>query len=164
MKKVVLRVGAGAAALVILIATFQALPSGARQSARFDNGSLRGSFALVGNGGANEAASVGVAHFDGQGGAERTLVLNEADPNSSGRLVVKIPATGSYTVNPHGTGTAIFLNELPDGSRVPFSFDFVVTDADRHGNSLLARRLHMVQREPGVAARLVVFDLTRLPN
>jgi hypothetical protein len=55
---------------------------------------------------------------------------------------------------------------LPDGSKLPFSFDFVITDAYASvpRRSPLATKLHMVQREPGIAAKLVVFDLTRLPN
>ena len=132
----------------------------------FGNGSLSGSYALVGTGGANDAASVGVTKFDGAGGASRTLVLNEADPNSSGRLILTISATGSYQVHPDGMGTANFLNELPDGSKVPFSFDFVITEA-RHGGArgaLLAERVHMIQREPGIAAKVVIFELTRLSD
>ncbi len=140
----------------------------ARERPRFGAPSLQGSFALVGNGGANEAASVGVTVFDGVGNATRSLVLNEADPDSSGRLILRIPATGSYQVNDDGTGEAVFVNELPDGSKVPFNFDFVVTEAERGRGGALevltATKLHMVQREAGIAAKLVVFDLTRLPD
>lgn len=159
-----LRVGIGAIATLIVAAGLYNADTAARPGAKFDDGSLRGDYAVVGNGGASEAASVGVTRFDGARGAERTLVLNEQDPNSSGRLILTVPATGSYTVSPDGVGSAVFLNELPDGSRVPFHFDFVITQADRQGSRLLARSLHMVQREPGIAAKLVVFDLTRLPN
>jgi hypothetical protein len=107
-----------------------------------------------------------VTKFDDAGGASRTLVLNEADPNSSGRIILTIPATGSYQVNPNGLGTAMFLNELPDGSKVPFRFDFVITEAQRAGarGALLAERVQMVQREAGIAAKLVIFELTRLPQ
>ena len=69
-------------------------------------------------------------------------------------------------MNDDGTGEAAFVNELPDGSQVPFSFDFVITEAERGGpgGSLEGAKLHMVQREPGIAAKLVVFDLSRLPD
>jgi hypothetical protein len=93
-------------------------------------------------------------------------VLNEPDPSGTGRTLVSISATGTYTVNPDGTGTAELLNKLPDGTLIPFSFDFVITEARRgeHGRPHLGVALHMVQREAGIAATLVTFDLTRLPD
>lgn len=132
----------------------------------FSNRSLEGSYALVGVGGAHEAASVGVTRFDGAGRAWRNLVLNEVNASGDGRVLLTIPAKGSYRVNRDGTGTAELLNELPDGSIVPFTFDFVITEARRRpgGRSHLGLALHMVQREPGIAAKLVTFDLTRLPS
>lgn len=130
----------------------------------FSNASLAGSYALVGEGGANEAASVGVTEFDGSGGASRILVLNEADPDGDGRVILTVPATGSYTINEDGTGTANFVNELPDGSTIAFNFDLVITESrpGRARGSLLGTKLRMVQREPGIAAKLVVFDLSWL--
>jgi hypothetical protein len=139
--------------------------SGAHGRGGFTNGSLRGSYALVGVGGAHEAASVGVTRFDGAGSATRNLVLNEPDPSGDGRILLTIPATGTYEVNPDGTGTAEFLNELPDGSITPFTFDFVITEArPSPGRPHLGLALHMVQREAGIAAKLVTFDLTLLPS
>lgn len=132
----------------------------------FTEASLKGTYALVGVGGANRAASVGVASFDGAGAASRRLVLNELDPDGDGRILVNIPAAGTYAVDPDGTGTAEFLNELPDGQIVPFTFDFVITEARRRGRGgpHLGLAIHMVQREPGIAASLVTFELTRLPD
>lgn len=137
-----------------------------QRPASFDNRSLQGSYALVGVGGAHEAASVGLTRFDGAGGAVRKLVLNEPDPDGDGRLILTIPASGTYEVNPTGMGTARFVNELPDGSQVPFTFDFVITEAQSRssGRYLEALALHMVQREPGIAAKLVTFTLTRLTD
>ena len=91
----------------------------------FTNASLNGLYALRGTGGANEAASIGVTIFDGAGKATRSLVLNAAAPE--GREVITITSTGTYSVNPDGTGTALFANSLPDGSSVTFSFDFVIS-------------------------------------
>ncbi|HSF17522.1 MAG TPA: hypothetical protein VLK65_18405 [Vicinamibacteria bacterium] len=137
-----------------------------QRPASFDNRSLQGSYALVGVGGAHDAASVGLTRFDGAGGAIRKLVLNESDPDGDGRLILTIAATGTYEVTPHGMGTARFVNELPDGSQVPFTFDFVITEAQSRGSGryLEALALHMVQREPGIAAKLVTFTLTRLTD
>lgn len=151
-------------AFVVAAGLFSA-KTNARLAAEFSNRSLIGSYSLVGVGGANEAASVGITRFDGAGGATRTLTLNEPDPDGAGRLVIEIPATGSYTVRPDGTGMAIFLNELPDGSKIPFHFDFVVTEASRRGpRAKVATKIRLIQREPGIAAKLVIFDLARLPD
>ena len=137
----------------------------------FSPASLRGSYALHGVGGPNEAASVGITVFDGAGMATRSLVLNAALP-PDGRQVIPIASTGTYTVNPDGTGTALFENRLPNGSTTTFSFDFVIThaleatsrDSFVWRDALVATEVFMVQREPGIAAQLVTFDLTRLPN
>jgi len=137
----------------------------------FGPASLRGSYALRGAGGPNEAASVGVTTFDGAGMATRSLILNSALPPDS-RQLIPITSTGTYEVNPDGTGTAIFDNLLPNGSTTTFSFDFVITralegtsrDSFVWRNALVANEVFMVQREPGIAAQLVTFDLTRLPN
>ena len=134
----------------------------------FTNASLSGSYALRGTGGANEAASVGVTVFDGAGRATRSLVLNQAAPE--GRQVIAITSTGTYTVNPDGTGTAVLANTLPGGSSVTFSFDFVITQVTDTvprrpllwRESLLATEVFLMQREPGIAAQLVTFELTRL--
>lgn len=135
----------------------------AQGRADFDAASLSGSYALVGEGGTS-AASVGIVEFDGAGGATRSLTLNEADVGGAGRLIVEITGSGEYAVNADGTGTASFVNDLPDGSQVTFSFDFVITEArpGRAKGALLGTRLRMLQRESGIAAQLVVFDLSRL--
>lgn len=160
------RLAAFVAVALLPVAWLGSSADGAGQGERFGNESLRGSYALVGTGGDHDAASVGVTRFDGAGRAWRSLVLNERDPNGDGRVLLTISAEGTYRVNPDGTGVAAFLNELPDGSRVRFTFDFVITEAERGGSgrSHLGVRLHMVQREPGIAATLVVFDLSRLPR
>ena len=134
----------------------------------FANASLSGLYALRGTGGANEAASVGVTTFDGAGKATRSLVLNAAVPE--GRAISTITSTGTYSVNADGTGTAVFANTLPDSSTVTFSFDFVIRQVTAAvpgrpllwRESLLATDVFLMQREPGLAAQLVTFELTRL--
>lgn len=141
---------------------------GAAAKPGFTDASLKGSYAPRGTGGANEAARIGVAVFDGAGKTSRSLLLPEAAPE--GRAIISIKATGMYTVNPDGTGTAAFDNTLPDGSMVSFHFDFVVTrvaeTASRGSfvwrDSLLGTEVFLMQREPGIAAQLVTFELTRL--
>lgn len=164
------RVGVRALVLVglsvLTAAWLESSGEGAKAGPGFGDESLRGSYALVGIGGSHDAASVGITRFDGAGKARRRLVLNERDPNGGGRAIVTIPATGTYHVNADGTGWAAFVNKLPDGSEDRFTFDLVITEAERGGAGRfhLGTRLHMVQREPGIAATLVVFDLSRLPS
>lgn len=157
-------VGLGGAAVVSFSALAGLASSTVSQrTGSFANESLQGSYALVGVGGAHEAASVGTTRFDGAGGAFRKLVLNEPDPDGDGRLLLNIEATGTYEVYPDGTGAARFVNLLPDGSEIAFTFDFVITEAEPRGSGRFQRALalHMVQREPGIAAKLVTFALTR---
>lgn len=157
-----------AVALASGIAFFGSSTATATARPGFTNASLKGSYALRGIGGANEAASIGVTVFDGAGTATRSLILNEATPE--GRDVIAIKSTGMYTVNPDGTGTAVLANTLPDGSSVNFSFDFVITRVTGSAStssfvwreSLLGTEVFLMQREPGIAARLVTFELTRL--
>lgn len=130
----------------------------------FDDGSLTGSYALVGAGGAHVAASVGIATFDGEGGASRTLILNEQDPSGAGRTTLRVVGEGNYSVDADGMGTATFVTRFPTGEEFTFEFDFVITQARPGGgrSAMLATRVHMIQRETGVAAQLVEFELSRL--
>jgi len=149
---------AGAALLLYaVIATAERPP-------KFDDSSLSGSYALVGAGGQHVAASVGIATFNGEGSANRTLILNEPDPSGAGRITLRVAGEGQYSVGVNGMGTATYVTRFPDGREFTFDFDFVITQARRAGGSgvMLATRLHMVQRETGVAAPLVQFQLNRL--
>ena len=158
----------GLAVVIAGVMLFGASTAAAGARPGFSNASLDGLYALRGTGGDNEAASIGVTIFDGAGKATRSLVLNAAAPE--GREVITITSTGTYSVNPDGTGTALFANSLPDGSSVTFSFDFVIRQAADTvprrpllwRESLLATEVFLMQREPGIAAQLVTFELTRL--
>jgi hypothetical protein len=131
----------------------------------FSNASLQGSYALVGTGGAHNAGSVGITVFDGKGKATRSLLLNQA-AQGGGREVIPITAAGTYEVNPDGTGSAVLTNVLPDGSAVTFDFDFVITKAlpGHPRGSHVAMEVYMMQEQAGIAAELVTFALTRLPD
>lgn len=149
----------------VLLASSLPEPADAQLKRRFTEASLQGSFAVVGTGGAHRAASVGTTRYDRRGRVTRSLVLNAPD-GEGGRKTTKITATGTATVNADGTGFEKLTNTLPDGSTFTATFDFVITEAkaNERSGARIATRLYLVQREPGIAADLVVFDLTRLSD
>lgn len=136
-----------------------------QQQRPFTNASLQGQYAVVGSGGNHTAASIGIEIYDGQGNVTRTLILNESDAEQT-RKVVRLTGQGTYRVQPNGMGTASIVNTLPDGSTFTSHLDFVVTratTANTHDDKL-ALEVVAILRETGIAATLVTFVLTRLPD
>jgi hypothetical protein len=131
----------------------------------FTDASLHGQYAVVGTGGSHTAASVGIEIYDGQGNVTRTLVLNERDADRT-RKVVRITGQGTYRVQPNGMGTATIVNTLQDGSTFTSHLDFVITQATpaNTNNEKVATEVFSILRETGIAAPLVTFVLTRLPD
>src|SRR5688572_8106039 len=81
----------GVLALSLLL--FRSVQS--QPSKSFNQASLKGQYALVGTGGNDTAASIGIEVYEGQGNVTRTLILNE--PNADGeRNVVTITGQGTY--------------------------------------------------------------------
>jgi hypothetical protein len=131
----------------------------------FTNASLHGPYAVVGSGGNHTAASIGIETYDGQGNFTRTLRLNEQAAGRS-REVVTITGQGTYHVQPNGMGTAEIINTLPDGSTFTSELDFVITRATTASprGAKVATEVFSILRETGIAASLVTFVLTRLPE
>ncbi|HEY7709214.1 MAG TPA: hypothetical protein VIG57_04185 [Candidatus Entotheonella sp.] len=131
----------------------------------FTDASLQGHYALVGTGGNHTAASVGIEIYDGQGNVTRTLVLNEREADHT-RKVVRITGQGTYRVQPNGMGTATIVNTLPDGSTFTSHLDFVITQATPASthDEKVATEVFAILQETGIAAPLVTFVLTRLPD
>ena len=138
-----------------------------QQRGNFTKASLDGQFALVGTGGDHTAASVGIETYDGRGNVTRSLVLNELDADHK-RKVVTINGQGTYHVQPNGMGIATIVNTLPNGSTFTSHLDFVITQATTTTTNTSdvkrATALFAILREPGIAAPLVTFTLTRLPD
>ncbi len=93
---------------------------------------LRGRYAFVLSGEITDGAPIlgpfavsGIIEADGAGNfplATRTI-------NVAGQLIVQNDtATGTYTVNPDGTGSAMFI---PDSGGPPETFDFTIIDQDQ---------------------------------
>jgi hypothetical protein len=131
----------------------------------FTLASLHGQYAVVGTGGNHAAASVGIETYDGQGHLTRSLILNEGDTDHT-RKVVRLTGQGTYRVQPNGMGTATIVNTLPDGSTFTSHVDFVITQATTATaqDAKIATAMFTMLRETGIAATLVTFVLTRLPD
>jgi hypothetical protein len=139
-------------------------PAYGQQQRPFSNASLHGQYALVGTGGNHRAASVGIETYDGQGNVARSLVLNERDAEQK-RQVVTITGQGTYQVQPNGMGTTTIVNTLPSGSTFTSHLDFVITQAMvTDQEEKVATEVFAILREAGIAAPLVTFVLTRLPD
>jgi hypothetical protein len=136
-----------------------------QQYVPFTTASLRGQYALVGAGGNHTAASIGIEIYDGLGNVTRSLVLNEREADHT-RKVVPVTGQGTYRVQPNGMGTATIVNTLPDGSTFTSHLDFVITQATtaKTNGEKVATEVFAMLRETGIAASLVTFVLTRLPD
>ena len=150
---------------VLVLSLFILIPSRSHSQTPFTDASLRGQYALVGTGGNHRAASVGIETYDGQGNVTRTLILNESDADQI-RKVVTLTGKGTYRLQPNGMGTATIVNTLPDGTTFTSHLDFVITHATsgNPGDEKLATEVFSILRETGIAAPLVTFVLTRLPD
>jgi hypothetical protein len=150
---------------VLALSLLLCRPAPGQPQRPFTNASLRGQYALVGAGGDHTAASVGIETHDGQGNVTRTLVLNERDTDHT-RKVVTIRGHGTYRVQPNGMGTATIVNTLPNGSTFTSHLDFVITRAivASPRDEKVATEVFSILRETGIAAPLVTFVLTRLPD
>lgn len=125
-------------------------PAEARQGGDFNNWDLRGSYSFSFDGSLMDPAgpfplsATGRIDFNGLGmvpGAVRTLNV--------GGQVFRQTAEGDYTVNPDGTGSAVFTvktveppGALPD---MVETFEFVISDN--------GRLLQFISTTPGVVAR-----------
>ena len=150
---------AGITAALAIFAALLTVPAAsyADQRGNFSNISLMGDYGYSFNGtllspnGQIPLAAVGQVHFSGAGvatDAVRTVDL--------GGTILHQKATGTYNVNPDGTGSAEFKVITTSPAGIPDStetFDFVL---DGHGNVM-----QFISTTPGVVARgrLVHQDL-----
>ena len=135
--------------------------------------SLQGSYAVIGNYGANVAIALGMVSYDGNGNLASSFVVNEPTPGSTtgARTLVTGTQAGTYTVNCNGTGVITRILTLADGTKSTGTDDFVITSAVRTVNGIsyvfLATSIVNAQRTPSTIVPGGIFltrTLTRLPN
>jgi hypothetical protein len=118
--------------------------------------SIHGDYAVVTHYGSNFALGIGTEHFDGAGNLQGTLLLNR--PTATGaRELVALTSTGTYTVNPDGTGILFLEVTLPDGTTKTATEDFVITRTERIRGILVATAIVDEQREPSLVLGNGVF-------
>jgi len=145
-----------AAAAVLLVAA-----SSAQAGTGLRNSSLFGTYASVGTGDDHTSASVGTVTYDGEGGVTRSLVVNAPDGNG-GRRRLLFEGTGTYTVNPDGTGVVFLTNVINGTSTIEVTIDFVIQEslAVGKGGQRRATKLFGIQREGGTTVSLVTNSET----
>jgi hypothetical protein len=124
--------------------------------------SLQGSYAAIGQYGANVAIALGTRSMDGKGNLTGTFVVNEpaAGSTTGARTIVTGTQKGTYTVNCDGTGVFTRILTLADGSTAPGFDDFIITEASEKDGRLVATKLADAQRTPSTIVPGGIF-LTR---
>ena len=134
--------------------------------------SLHGSFAVIGNYGANVAIALGVRSYDGNGNLNGSFVVNEPTPGSTtgARTIVTGTQTGTYTVNCNGTGQ---FNRIltTNGVSTAQVDDFIITGAQKttgaSGALMLATSITDASQVPSAIVPGGIFLSrihTRLPD
>ena len=139
----------------------------ADEDGTFTIASLQGSYAYVNNN--SGVASFGPVIFDGEGGLNLKEKVNLPCSGPSpvlgcARGIVDLTGSGTYTVNPDGTGVAtITFKESSNGSVIgPDTFDFVISETTKKGRTLLATQVFAADQSGGLAGQLVAPTWT--PN
>jgi len=108
--------------------------------------SIRGTYAIVVNYGANVAMAIGTRSYDGNGNMTGTFIINAptAGSTTGARTISHGTQMGTYTVSCNGTGVITRVITLTTGATAPALDDFVITAATRSsqaGQPLLATAL-----------------------
>jgi hypothetical protein len=159
----VVAVAAGLAALVAL-AGWGRPATVLAQDAPYTEASLQGDYGWLAAYSGDVARLVGTAQFDGKG----NLTSGSARVVIAFNTVKSITATGSYTINPDGTGTMtvnIYGVATPPPTVI---YDFVITKACVINGIKIATEVQAAQEGPSVVATsestFVTHVFTRRPN
>jgi hypothetical protein len=134
--------------------------------------SLQGSYAVVGNYGANVAIAFGSRSYDGNGNMSGTFLVNQPKVGSTTgeRTITTGTQSGTYTVNCDGTGVITRAIKRADGTTASSVDDFIITAAIRifNGSTFVPVATTVVdsQTTPNaiVPDGLLTRTHTRLPN
>jgi hypothetical protein len=124
----------------------------------FTNASLQGNYAYINNTGG--VGSFGPLTFDGQGGLTATLKINlpcDQPAAECPRTIVDTSGTGTYTVEPDGTGVAKI--NLSAGTTI---YDFIISKSTKKTGTLIATQLFAVGQIGGLAGQLIAPTWSRV--
>jgi predicted small secreted protein len=144
----------------LIVASFLGGPAADAQAQQCYNlASLQGTYALVGNYGANVAIALGTRTFDGNGNLAGTAIVNEptAGSTTGARTLVVASQTGTYTVNCNGTGQFNRVVTTNTGVTAMQVDDFIVTAAIVQNGNLLATTIVDAQEVPSAIVAGGIF-------
>jgi hypothetical protein len=156
-------------AALILTSFFGVFAANAQNPQCFTVASLQGSYAVIGNYGANVAMALVAQYLDGNGNLTRNAVVNQptAGSTTGARTLTTTTNTGTYTVNCDGTGTFTRVVTQANGSTSTVVDDFAITAAIVKHGQLIATTIIAAQQTPSVVVPggiFVTFVHTRLPD
>ena len=124
----------------------------------FTPASLRGTFAVIGTYGANDAIALGKRTVDGEGNFTGTFLVNKPVPGSAigERSIVTGTQQGTIAVNCDGTG--VFTRVLTVGGVQTNQLDdFLITGAKFNDGELIATTIVDAQRTPSTIVAGGIF-------
>jgi len=124
-------------------------PVQAQGKGTFSTASLRGTYAYVNF--VENVGSLGLLTFDGNGALTAELKVNTPSA-SGGRTVTPESGSGTYSVDPSGTGVATI-----QFTTATTTYDFVITKVAEQGHEdqALAKEVFAVSRTGGLSGQLV---------
>jgi hypothetical protein len=137
---------------------------GFKEDTPYTVASLEGDYGFLGHYSGDVARLVGTVHFDGKG----NMTSGSARVVIAGGTVKAVTNTGTYTMNPDGTGT-IAITVFGVGTPPPVvNEDFVITRARFINGIKIATEVQDAQEEPSVvvtdAPSFVTHTYTRRPE
>jgi hypothetical protein len=156
-------------AALILTSFLVASAANAQSPQCYNLASLQGSYAVIGNFGANVAMALAAQYLDGNGNLTRNAVVNQptAGSTTGTRTLTTTTNTGTYTVNCDGTGTLTRIVMQANGNSSTVVDDFVITGSIWKGGKLIATTIVSAQQTPSVVVPggiFVTFVHTRQPD
>lgn len=153
----ILKVIAGSAFLLSVFVPHPAMAEPGETDPGFSNASLQGTYVYVNTN--SDVASVGPITFDGNGGVNATLEISLpcADPAPNcPRNVVQATGSGTYSVNPDGTGLATL-----DLSTGEISYSFIIAESTTLADHAVATKVSALGRTGGLAGQVVAPTWSR---
>jgi hypothetical protein len=155
-------------AAALILTGFLGAPAANAQTQCYTLASLQGSYAVVGNYGANVAIAFGTRSYDGSGNLSGTFIVNEptAGSTTGARTIVTGTQAGTYTVNCNGTGQFNRLVTASTGLVAIQVDDFVITGGVVENGLLIATSIADASEVPSaiVAGGIFLSRIqTRLP-
>ena len=144
--------------VALLVVLFGSLSQGALAQDRRDEvsskvdytlASLCGNYGIVGSYSGGVARALGTQTMDGHGKLTASAIVNEPGPNNT-RTLTPLSLSGTYTVNPDGTGSMALTITIEGGATVNVTEDFVITRNKVVDGTVIASEIQDAQEVPSI--------------